>query len=473
MPKSKPPRHARGVPQHRRDLQTMEKPMSEVAALRLHGSSKKMLAFGAGGIVGGAVVGEAGGRKLGEQRHAKGKGRPNPLLRYGSYDRGWKNADSRSKVGKGLVSIPARHVSPGGAAGIKRLKGAAEEAAASTWKRKIGETPGRVAKEGRRSPRELAYDAKHHGSQFKAGVRRGSEVSLELSSHASRARRAGFKVGQGRKGIAAGIGGLALGEAHGRMSKSLPEATAVRRVTPRTQSGRYVSHENDLLYIQPRSFGSRRPTRDSKLQVWHKKGKSAVGKASFRVGATGARVARGAPFDGLKAPDEVASGLHAYGQRTSRKYGVAAGRARAGMLSSAPSIRDAGRSPGMRRLEQANAGVGKASVLEAPLPTLADTAAFTGARRGRRDNVLKSVAGAAESGFKRTAGDLYDRMARKEITHTQYATGHDNARNAFHIQTGQATPAPHIKVLPKMPKRHVTLPTGPRLGRKLAAPPDL
>lgn len=430
MPVSKPPRHARRFPQHSRDLKessmddyaehkanaergsrthfdTLDEQARQKADIAGRSKARQLASARPSrrGKIGLALAGAAAlgtvsppGQRM--QRKAKIGGlayRSSPEFRTLPRSERKRVINQMSdeyegraqSVGKGLVSIPARHVSQGGAAGIKRLKGAAEEAAQSTWKTKIGQSGGRMGKAYKpTTPYEGALRLRRTLMQSKESAQR-AKVQPFLNGMRGDVPARGpmneYDFGAGVKAH------HSIMRQRG-VSKSLPEATAVRRVTPRTQSGRYVSHENDLVYIQPRSFGSRRPTRDSKLQVWHKKGKSAVGKAS---------------------------------------------------------------------------------VTEASLPTLADTAAYTGARHGRRDNVLKSVTGAAEGEFKRVAGDLYGRMSRKEITHAQYKTGHDNARNAFHIQTGQATPAPHIKVLPKMPKRHVTLPTGPRSDRKLAAPPSL
>lgn len=79
--KSSPPR-ARGVGSY------------SVTKALTQGQSNAIVA---GGLVGGALVGEVGGRAIGRRRYNKGKERPNALMRYGSIDRGWTNAALKDK----------------------------------------------------------------------------------------------------------------------------------------------------------------------------------------------------------------------------------------------------------------------------------------------------------------------------------------------------------------------------------------
>jgi hypothetical protein len=242
MPVSQRPRKPRGTPQYRRDLQTMEKPVTAHAdalsrlpdrpprttAVR-RGHSKLALA-GGGLLVAGAVGASAHSRRI-------------------AHDLKRKEETSKS------------------------LKTLATPERIQTAARMVDAAVGAAAKPAPKATR----------------ARSAARAAASASVPKATKRKATLKLVGGGVGATAGAGalfGAGSGLGHRATDRRTTTAKAhyprtvdgtnVRRVTtPKGPTGRFVSHENDLKVFTPKFKSTRRAPRGSKLQTWRKGGDAA------------------------------------------------------------------------------------------------------------------------------------------------------------------------------------------------------
>jgi hypothetical protein len=185
---------------------------------------------------------------------------------------------------KAYVRIPKSQASPGGRNGIKRLKGAAEEAAASQWKKGLMAKADRDQNSSIPTSTKLVMPTVDH----KATV---------TTAHSRTGSFAGKQRGVGRH--------------LDRDQNSSPGSQKVATPSLRDINGRFADQAVGVKVFHPTFSTSSRPPRNNKVQRWTRGGDAAsrpwVAKSDDRKGliesvdlapiarAAGARVGRRIP----------------------------------------------------------------------------------------------------------------------------------------------------------------------------------